>query len=147
MATPQSTTDTGLAIAACALHGNRPTALLEVLHEIRARRGGIDESDLRAVAGALNLSRAEVYGVVSFYGDLRVPAGDPALEVRVCLAEACRSRGAAELAAELEQHGVVVAPVYCLGNCALAPAVVQDGVVHGRADAASVLARIAGVPA
>ncbi len=137
MAAAMVVTEEGLALAACALYGNRPSALLEVLHEIRARRGEITEADMRAVAGALNLSRAEVHGVQSFYPDLApAPAG---VSIRVCLAEACRSRGAAALASDLEAQGVRVVPVYCLGNCALGPAIEAGGAVHGRADLAMAL--------
>lgn len=137
MATMLVATEDGLALAACALYGNRPSALLEVLHEIHARRGAITEADMRAVAGALNLSRAEVHGVHSFYPDLApAPAG---VSIRVCLAEACRSRGAAALASDLEALGVTAAPVYCLGNCALGPAIAVGDAVHGRADLALAL--------
>ena len=140
MATTAMATEDGLALAACALYGNRPSALLEVLHEIRARRGGITEADMRAVAGALNLSRAEVHGVQSFYPDLApAPAG---VSIRVCLAEACRSRGAAALASDLEACGVTAAPVYCLGNCALGPAIAVGDTIHGRADLAMALALV-----
>jgi formate dehydrogenase subunit gamma len=96
-----------------------------------------------AIAHALNLSRAEVHGVISFYHDFRAaPPGRHVL--RVCRAEACQAMGAERLARAvqgrlgIEWHGttpdgsVTLEPVYCLGNCACAPAAMLDGRVHGR---------------
>lgn len=138
-----------LAIDACSAVGNEPSALIEVLHEVYRQRGEIVEADLVAIADALNLSRAEVYGVKSFYRDLQQPRRDRTI-VQICLGEACRACGAGELfkhvQPQLEAGGIAAAvPVYCLGNCALSPAVMVDDIVHGRADAESVFLLAAGV--
>jgi formate dehydrogenase subunit gamma len=95
------------------------------------------------IADALNLSRAEVHGVMTFYHDFRSePAGRTV--VRICMAEACQSMGCRDLAAHAERrHGVAlgdtsadreltVEEVFCLGNCALSPAVMIDGALFGR---------------
>lgn len=121
--------------------------LLPILHAITDRLGHVDERAIPVVAEVLNLSRAEVHGVVSFYHDFRrQPAGRHVL--KVCRAEACQSMGCERLVAELEtglgiamggttpDGRVTLETVYCLGNCALSPAVMLDGELHGRVDAA-----------
>ena len=104
----------------------------------------MSEPDLRVVADRLNLSRAEVHGVMSFYHDFRrEPAGRTV--IRICRAESCQAMGAFELikticgrhGIELGQtssDGVTVEAVYCLGNCALSPAASVNGALIGRAD-------------
>jgi len=131
--------------AACARHGNDPAALLEILHDIQDETGFVAEAALPAIASALNLSRAEVQGVVSFYHDYRrAPAGP--VVVKVCRAEACQSMGALALIEQAcarrgialgatSEDGVTIEPVYCLGNCALAPAALVNGKLVGRVDA------------
>lgn len=124
------------ASAVSAVHGDDPAALIEILHHLQDRLGWIPEAALPALARALNLSKAEVHGVVSFCHDFRrePPAG---LVVKLCRAEACRSMGAEALEAALRDgapEGLTVEPVYCLGNCALAPAALVDGRPVGRAD-------------
>ena len=131
----------------CAAHGNRPAELIEILHEIQAKLGYVPEGATQALAGALNLSRAEVHGVISFYHDFhRAPPGRHI--VRVCRAEACQAVGCEALAKHAETSlGIPfgqsrgdgkarLEAVYCLGNCALGPAVMIDGDLHGRVDAA-----------
>jgi formate dehydrogenase iron-sulfur subunit len=125
------------------MHRHRPGALLPILHAIRDALGYVPPSAVDAIALALNLSRAEVYGVISFYPDFRTsPPGRHV--VRVCRAEACQSMDGVAL----EQHArarlgidfhqttedgaVTLEPIYCLGNCACSPAVMIDGKVHGR---------------
>jgi len=140
-ASPAVETATAIAQA----HGNRPDALLEMLHEIQHRLGFIPEAVIPALAQALNRSRAEVFGVVSFYHDFRrQPAGRHV--VRVCRAEACQARGGRETEATLQQHlrlktgetapdgSVTLEAVYCLGLCAIGPAVMVDGKLHARAE-------------
>lgn len=134
----------GDATSACARHGNDPSALIEILHDLQEAAGCIAEDDLETVASALNISRAEVHGVMSFYHDFRrTPAGR--VVVKLCRAEACQSRGALALIEEAcasrgiglggtSGDGVTIEPVYCLGNCALAPAAMIDGRLHGRVD-------------
>jgi formate dehydrogenase subunit gamma len=128
-------------------YGNRPDALLEILHDLQEDLGFVPEDALPALARALNISRAEVHGVVTFYHDYRrEPAGRHV--IKVCRAEACQSMNGNELAAMIERFlsvrmgettadgAITVEAVYCLGNCALAPAIMVDGRLVGRVDAA-----------
>lgn len=120
--------------------------LLVVLHDIQREFGYVDRSWLPWVADELNLSRAEVHGVASFYHDFRsAPAGQ--VVVRVCRAEACQSVGAHALAEHATDRlgigfgqtsadgAITLDQVFCFGNCALGPAVEVDGILHGRVDA------------
>jgi formate dehydrogenase subunit gamma len=122
-------------------------ALLPILHEIQAEFGHIPEDAVRLVAARLNLSRAEVHGVVSFYHDFRhAPAGRHVL--KLCRAEACQAMGSeANAKALLQRLGLgwgetsqdgrlTVEPVYCLGLCACAPSAMLDDELHGRLDTA-----------
>ena len=128
-------------------HGNRPDALLEILHDLQEEVGFVPESALPALAKALNLSRAEVHGVVTFYHDFRrEPTGKHV--IKVCRAEACQSMKGNELASIIERYlqvklgqttadgKITVEAVYCLGNCALSPAIMVDDKLVGRVDAA-----------
>lgn len=132
--------------AALAAHRDEPGALLPVLHDIVDRLGYLPEETVARVADGLNLSRAEVHGVITFYPDFRTePPGRHVL--RVCRAESCQAMGAEALIAHLaSRHAVglgetrkdgalTAEPVYCLGNCALSPAVMLDGKPHGRVTA------------
>jgi formate dehydrogenase subunit gamma len=139
--------------AICARHGNDPAALIEILHDLQEEHGWVPEQALPAIASALNIGKAEVHGVVSFYHDFRrAPAGR--VVVKLCRAEACQSMGATRLIeqicarlgaglGETSPQGVTVEPVYCLGNCALAPAATVGGKLIGRADVARLEAVIA----
>jgi formate dehydrogenase subunit gamma len=124
-----------------------PGATLPILHALQDRFGYVDAAAVPLIADALNLSRAEIHGVVSFYHDFRdAPAG--AYVVKLCRAEACQSMGSRELERHAEASlgvalgrtrpdgRVTLEAVYCLGNCALSPAVMIDGELHGRVDAA-----------
>lgn len=128
-------------------HGNKPDALLEILHDLQEDQGFIAEAALPALAKALNLSRAEVHGVVTFYHDFRrQPAGQHV--IKVCRAEACQSMGGDRLSAMIERYlqirlgqttadgKITVEAVYCLGNCALSPAIMVDDKLVGRVDEA-----------
>jgi formate dehydrogenase subunit gamma len=121
----------------------RPGPLLEILHEVQGELGCIPAAAIEPIATGLNLSRAEVHGVVTFYHYFREHrAGRHTLEV--CRAEACQSMHSEVLIDHVKQrlnvdfHGttadgkVSLLPVYCLGNCACAPAVMIDGELHGR---------------
>jgi len=121
----------------------RPGPLIEVLHEVQDRLGCIPPGAVAPIAEGLNLSRAEVHGVVSFYHYFREhPVGRHVVEV--CRAEACQSMNSQALVEHVKRrlgvdfHGttadgrVTLLPVYCLGNCACAPAVMIDGELHGR---------------
>jgi len=124
----------------------RPGPLIEVLHAIQAKLGYVPPAAVPLVASELNLSRAEVHGVVSFYHYFRsTPPG--AHIVSVCRAESCQAVGGEALAAYARQRLGVdfqqttpdgrfsLEPVYCLGNCACSPAVMIDGRLHGRVTA------------
>jgi formate dehydrogenase subunit gamma len=122
-----------------------PGAALPILHALQDCFGYIDDAAIPEIAEALNLSRAEVLGVVSFYHDFRrAPVGGASLQL--CRAESCQALGCEDLVAYLDEaHGLAVddagAPaalhvqtVYCLGNCALSPAALLDGEPIGRLD-------------
>jgi formate dehydrogenase subunit gamma len=128
-----------------AAHAHLEGPLLPILHAIQAEYGFVPRDAIPVVAQALNLTRAEVYGVVSFYHDFRdKPAGRHV--VRLCRAEACQAMGANAIAAKILAHfkigwgetsadgKVTVNPVYCLGLCSVAPSALIDGTPHGRVD-------------
>jgi formate dehydrogenase subunit gamma len=138
--------DTGIGSEIISRYGARPELLVQVLHAFMERYGYISEQALRQIASELNLSRAEVHGVVSFYHDFRTtPAGKHM--VRICQAEACQAMGSRDLTARavkklgVDLHGttedgqVSLEPVYCLGLCACSPAMMIDGKVYSRVDA------------
>lgn len=110
--------------------------LLPILHEVVATHGYVDDDDLPVIADALNLSRADVLGVVSFYPDFRrTPPAEH--RVSICRAEACQARGAETTYAAAADRwsgsvDVEVGEVFCLGNCALGPSGMLDGTLHGR---------------
>ncbi len=121
--------------------------LLPILHDIQEEFGHVPPAALPVIAKGLNLTRAEVHGVVTFYHDYReAPAGRHVL--KLCRAEACQSMGGDALAERLERElriefgetaadgSVTLEPVFCLGLCACAPAAMLDGKVIGRLDAA-----------
>ena len=123
--------------------------LLPILHAVQEEFGCVPQDALPVIAKKLNLSRAEVHGVMSFYHDFREqPAGRHT--VKICRAEACQSMGGDELAERLlgllgldwhetsANSKVTIEPVYCLGLCACAPAAMVDGEVIGRLDATMV---------
>ena len=127
--------------------------LLPILHAFNERFGYISNEAIVLIADVLNLTRAEVQGVVGFYHDFRrEPSGRHV--VKVCRAEACQSMGSEALAARLERalgvsfgettpdRRVTLEEVYCLGNCALSPAVMVDGELHGRCDEGKVLSLV-----
>ncbi|MGB5333354.1 MAG: NAD(P)H-dependent oxidoreductase subunit E [Woeseiaceae bacterium] len=121
--------------------GAKPEMLVQILQAIVMRYGWVPEDTIRQLADAVNLSRADVYGVVTYYHDFRTePPGEHI--VKICQAEACQAMGSRALtdhareslgAALHETSGdITLEPVYCLGNCACAPAVMIDGKTHGR---------------
>jgi formate dehydrogenase subunit gamma len=118
-----------------ASHRDRPGALLPLLHAIQDEFGHIPPSVIPAIATALNLSRAEVHGVITYYHHFRQTPSRHV--VRVCCAEACQANGAEDLAAHAQRHHdgetLAVEPVYCLGLCAIGPAVqVDEEHLHAR---------------
>jgi formate dehydrogenase subunit gamma len=126
-----------------ARYDNRPDALLEILHDLQAEVGHVPEAALPVLAKALNISRAEVHGVVTFYHDFRrKPTGRHV--VKVCRAEACQSMRGNELAEAAQKSlkvkfgettadgQVTLEAVYCLGLCSTAPAILVDERPVGR---------------
>jgi formate dehydrogenase subunit gamma len=126
-------------------HAEIEGATLVILHALQEAFGYIPEPVIPMVASALNLSRAEVYGVFTFYHDFRKkPAGHHVL--KLCRAEACQAAGGDALAARAEaklgvalgettaDDRVTLEPIYCLGLCATAPSAMLDGRVIGRLD-------------
>jgi formate dehydrogenase subunit gamma len=121
----------------------RPGPLLEVLHAIQAALGYVPEGAVPLVAEELNITRAEVHGVVTFYHYFRRTAPGRHV-VSLCRAEACQSMGADALAEHVKNRLGVdfhettddgqfsLEPVFCLGNCACSPAAMVDGELHGR---------------
>jgi len=124
---------------------DRDGPLLPILHAMQAEFGCVTEDAVRMIADGLNLSRAEVHGVATFYHDFRrTPPGRHVL--KLCRAEACQAAGCDALAAHAEaklgvaigettpNRSVTLEPVYCLGLCAVAPAAMLDNDVVGRLD-------------
>ena len=135
-----------------------PGATLPILNALQAEFGYIDDAAIPLIAGALNLSRAEVVGVAYFYQDYRhKPPGRHVL--KVCRAEACQSMGCDALVdyvqatmgaamGETTANGAfTLENVFCLGNCALSPAVMLDGRLYGRVSPARIDAIVAQVRA
>jgi formate dehydrogenase subunit gamma len=131
-----------IAAAHLALEG----PLLPILHAVQHEFGHIPEAAIPRIAQRLNISKAEVHGVVSFYHDFRTaPAGRHV--VKLCRAEACQAMGADALVAQAEERlgiamhettrdgAVTLEPVFCLGLCACGPAAMIDGRIVGRLDA------------
>lgn len=107
----------------CEELGQLEGPLLPILHAVMAEFGAIDAAGERVIASALNLSRAEVHGVVSFYHDFR-SAADPRPEIQICRAEACQARGIESLLVQSDVFGserVRITTVYCLGLCSTGP--------------------------
>ena len=125
---------------------NLPGALLPILHALQEEFGYVDPSIVPAIADALNLSKADVHGTISFYHDFRHhPPGRHVL--KMCRAESCQSMGCDAVIGHVEKKlgaklGETTADgtftldaVYCLGNCSLSPAVLLDGKPYGRVSA------------
>ena len=127
----------------CKGYDNRPECLIEILHVVQRLDGFLSNERLTTIADLLNLTRAEVHGVASFYHDFRMaPVGKTI--VKICMAEACQAVGCqsvkdhAEKSLEVDLEGnsadgrVHLRPVYCLGNCAIGPAVMINDELYGR---------------
>ena len=134
------------AIAIAARHGNAPDALIEMLHEVQHELGYVPEEAVPVLAKAINRSRAEVHGVVSFYHDFkREPAAKHT--IKICAAEACQAMNGRALIAAAEKlakgRDIAIEKVYCLGLCATAPALIADGKLRVRMDAKQLKALVA----
>jgi formate dehydrogenase subunit gamma len=147
-----------LVLAIVAQLKNEPGALLPILHAVQEELGFIPAEAVRLVASELNLSRAEVHGVVTFYHDFRQhPVGRHVL--KMCRAEACQAMGGHALITRAEEHlgvgighttidgSVTLEPAYCLGLCATAPAATVDGNPVGRLTATKLTALLKGLGA
>ncbi len=128
-------------------HRTMPGAMLPLLHALQHEFGYVPKQAVQPIAHALNVSRAEVHGVISFYHDFRTEK--PARHVlKICRAESCQSKGGDALAAHAEgslgvamgeataDGAVSLEPVYCLGLCSLSPSAMLDGRIHARMNAA-----------
>lgn len=119
-----------------AAHIGREGPLLPILHDVQASFGHVSEDARRQIASALNLSRAEVHGVVSFYHDFRAePAPRPVL--KLCRAESCQARGVEALVDDALAYAgdrVTIETVYCLGLCSSGPSAMVGHDVHARLD-------------
>ena len=117
-------------------HAHREGPLLPILHDVQKAFGHVSEDAMRDIAQALNLTRAEVYGVVSFYHDFRKEAEVRPI-LKLCRAEACKARGVDALVPIAEnQSRVKVEAVYCLGMCSVGPAALVGDQVIARLDQA-----------
>ena len=120
-------------------HAGREGPLMPILHDVQAELGCVDGESERIIARELNLSRADVHGVVSFYHDFDAQA-DPRPEVQICRAEACKARGVEALIAEAQKAAgdrVNLTTVYCLGLCSAGPSARVGDRLHARLDAKS----------
>jgi formate dehydrogenase subunit gamma len=137
-------------------HADLEGPLLPILHQVQAEFGHVPEAALPVIAAGLNISQAEVHGVVSFYHDFRAePAGRHV--VKFCRAEACKAMGADATIAEAEARlgvglgetsrdgRVTIEAVYCLGLCACGPAALVDGQPRGRVAAKQVQGLLEGL--
>lgn len=128
-----------------AAHAGREGPLLPILHDVQAEYGHVSEEAIRAIALALNLSRAEVHGVVSFYHDFH-EAADARPVLKLCRAEACQSRGVEALAAGLPDNPrIKVEAIYCLGLCSVGPNAMIGDKVYARLDAVRLGALVEGL--
>lgn len=124
-------------------YGGKPEMLVQILQTIVARFGWIPDETVPQLAQELNLSRADVHGVVTFYHDFRTKEPGKHI-VKICQAEACQAMGSRELTNHARKslmmdlhetsNDITLEPVYCLGNCACSPAVMIDGKTYGRVD-------------
>jgi formate dehydrogenase subunit gamma len=115
-------------------YDGKPELLVQILQSIVQAQGWVSEDIIRQLAAELNLSRADVHGVVEYYHDFRTAKPGKHI-VKICQAEACQAMGSRELTAHANgaiDSDVTLEPVYCLGNCACAPAVMVNGKTHGR---------------
>lgn len=153
MANQTITWDAAVAREIIVAHTHLDGAALPILHAVQEAFGYVPDAALPLIADALNISRADIYGVVTFYHDFRrEPPGRRV--VKVCRAEACQSMGGREAAAALlvdckldwgqtsADGAITIEAVYCLGLCAVAPAAMIDGELLGRADAARLIAAV-----
>lgn len=144
MVTLLNTVEDKVAKGICSQHGDKADQLLEILLAVQAKSGFLSDEALRTIAYALNISRAEIHGVVSFYHDFKRQAG-ARQTIKICRAEACQAIGADDLITKAQAEfgtkidmpakEVALESTYCLGNCALGPAVMIENKLYGRVNA------------
>ncbi len=147
---PSATDDADRAAAVRALAtglARQRGPLLPILHAVQAEFGWIADEDIPVLADVLNLSRADVHGVLTFYHDFR-RTPPPAHRVQICRGEACQAVGAEALYAATRARfdgatDVEVSEIFCLGNCALGPSGFLDGKLVGHLDLDRVAAAFA----
>ena len=133
-------------------HAGKPGPMLLTLQALQAQFGYIESSFLPSMATELNVTRAELHGVLTYYSDFRTTPPAPH-QIHLCVAEACQALGVRDVQRELEASGYKVGErssdgstdvvgVYCLGNCALGPAAQVDGRLCGRVSATSLIAQV-----
>lgn len=126
-------------------HEGREGSLLPILHDVQKAFGHVSEDAMHKIASFLNLSRAEVHGVVSFYHDFRQETENRPV-IKLCRAEACKARGVENLIPLTEeQNRVKVEAVYCLGLCSVGPAAMIGDMLYARLDAERLAALMASV--
>ncbi|WP_153099672.1 NAD(P)H-dependent oxidoreductase subunit E [Paraburkholderia hayleyella] len=151
--TPVLATSSVSAVELVRRHAQPGRSLLAVLHAIQDETGYVPPSAVAPLAQALNLSRAEVHGVLTYYHHFRTQP-PPALTIQLCRAEACRSMGVEALSAHIEactgqrfdtsgNPALGLESVYCLGQCALAPAMTLNGTLHAKVTAQKFTALLA----
>lgn len=143
MVTLLNTVEDKAARAICREYDDKSDALLEILHAVQADAGYLSDEAMRTIAFALNITRAEIHGVASFYHDYkRKPQARQT--IKICRAEACQAVGANDLITQAETvfgvkldaggTDVALEAAYCLGNCALGPAIMIGDDLYGRVD-------------
>ena len=126
-------------------YGAKPELLVQILQTITSRFGWIPDETIRQSAEELNLSRADVHGVVEYYHDFRTEEPGKHI-IKICQAESCQAMGSRKLTQHAQkvlamsfhdtENDITLEPVYCLGNCACSPAVMINGKTFGRVDEA-----------
>lgn len=133
-------------------HVGKPGPMLISLQALQEKFGYVEPSFLPRMATELNLTRAELHGVLTYYSDFRTTPPAPH-QIHLCIAEACQALGVRDVQRELEDFGYKIGErssdgstdvvgVYCLGNCALGPAAQVDGRLCGRVSATSLIAQV-----
>jgi formate dehydrogenase subunit gamma len=127
------------------LHADKEGPLLPILHDVQSAFGYVSEEAMREIAHALNLTRAEVFGVVSFYHDFKM-VFDTRPVIKLCRAEACQARGVEAMEAAVPpQSRVKIEATYCLGLCSAGPAAMIGDQVYARLDADKFTALVAAI--
>jgi len=143
MVTLLNTVEDKVARDICYAHGDKADELLEILHAVQLKNGFLNDGALRTIAYALNISRAEIHGVASFYHDYKREQQAKQI-IKICRAEACQAVGAQDLISKAEKtfgtaldgggKDIALEATYCLGNCALGPAIMIENNLYGRVD-------------